>query len=119
MYHIYIYIYILTFENFFFCAGYSVQGTLFKSETTSKEMIKFAGALSKETVVDIKGKVLKAEVDACEQGDAIYRCTCVYLYRQNRVIYIHMYSRAMPYIDVHVYIFIGKIALYIYMYIHV
>jgi aspartyl/asparaginyl-tRNA synthetase len=44
------------------CAGSSVQGTLFKSETTSKEMIKFAGALSKETVVDIKGKVLKAEV---------------------------------------------------------
>jgi len=46
----------------FLCAGSSVQGTLFKSETTSKEMIKFAGALSKETVVDIKGKVLKAEV---------------------------------------------------------
>ena len=50
-------------------AGYTVQGTLFKSETTSKEMIKFAGALSKETIVDVKGKVLKAEVKSCSQGD--------------------------------------------------
>jgi hypothetical protein len=63
-----------------------VQGTLFKSETTSKEMIKFAGALSKETVVDIKGKVLKAEVEAFEQGDAIYTYTYVYLDRQNTYV---------------------------------
>ena len=49
--------------------GYTVQGAMFKSETCSKEMIKFAGALSKETVVDVKGKVLKAEVKSCSQGD--------------------------------------------------
>ena len=49
--------------------GFTVQGALFKSETTSKEMIKFAGALSKETVVDVKGKVVKADVKSCTQGD--------------------------------------------------
>ena len=49
--------------------GCTVQGALFKSETTSKEMIKFAGALSKETVIDVKGKVVKAEVKSCTQGD--------------------------------------------------
>jgi aspartyl-tRNA synthetase len=32
-------------------------------------MIKFAGSLSKETVVDVKGKVVKAEVKSCTQGD--------------------------------------------------
>ena len=49
--------------------GYTVQGAMFKSETCSKEMIKFAGSLSKETVVDVKGKVVKAEVKSCTQGD--------------------------------------------------
>jgi len=49
--------------------GFTVQGTLFKSEETSKDIIKFAGSLSKETIIDVKGKVVKADVKSCTQGD--------------------------------------------------
>jgi aspartyl/asparaginyl-tRNA synthetase len=49
--------------------GYTVQGALFKTETISKEMIKFAGSLSRETVIDIKGLVVKAEVKSCTQNE--------------------------------------------------
>ena len=60
-------------------AGFTVQGTLFKSESTSKEMIKFAGSLSKETIVDVKGKVLKADVKSCTQGDVEVAVERVYV----------------------------------------
>mmetsp|Transcript_39896 Transcript_39896/g.106587 ORF Transcript_39896/g.106587 Transcript_39896/m.106587 type:complete len:576 (+) Transcript_39896:3-1730(+) len=50
-------------------SGSTVQGALFKTETISKEMIKFAGALSRETIVDVKGLVVKAEVKSCTQND--------------------------------------------------
>ena len=49
--------------------GYTVQGALFKNETISKDMIKFAGSLSRETVVDVKGLVVAAEVKSCTQND--------------------------------------------------
>ena len=50
-------------------SGSTVQGALFKDDDTPKEMIKFAGSLAKETVVDIKGLIVKAEVKSCTQTD--------------------------------------------------
>jgi hypothetical protein len=35
-------------------SGFTVQGAMFKSETISKEMIKFSGSISKESIVDVK-----------------------------------------------------------------
>lgn len=35
-------------------SGFTVQGAMFKSDAIPKEMIKFSGALSKETIVDVK-----------------------------------------------------------------
>jgi lysyl-tRNA synthetase class II len=60
-------------------SGYTVQGALFKSDTCTKEMIKFVGSLSKESVIDVKGKVVKAEVKSCTQGDVELAVERVYV----------------------------------------
>jgi aspartyl/asparaginyl-tRNA synthetase len=66
-------------------AGATVQGAMFKSETIPKEMIKFAGALSKETVVDVKGTIVKADVKSCTQNDV-----------ELSVLRLYVVSRAEP-----------------------
>eukprot|EP00286_Rhodomonas_abbreviata_P004187 CAMPEP_0181343870 /NCGR_PEP_ID=MMETSP1101-20121128/31844_1 /TAXON_ID=46948 /ORGANISM="Rhodomonas abbreviata, Strain Caron Lab Isolate" /LENGTH=587 /DNA_ID=CAMNT_0023455583 /DNA_START=20 /DNA_END=1783 /DNA_ORIENTATION=- len=60
--------------------GFTVQGALFKGPDIPKEMVKFCGALSRESVVDVKGKVVRAEVKSCTQSDlelSVLRCYLV------------------------------------------
>jgi len=47
----------------------TLQACAFKSETTSKEMIKYMGGVPNESIVDIVGKVVKPEkpIDSCSQ----------------------------------------------------
>lgn len=62
------------------------QGAMFKNETVSKEMIKFSGALTRETVVDVKGTIVKADVKSCTQSDVELSLTRVYVVSRAEVV---------------------------------
>lgn len=59
----------------------TVQATLFKSETVPKEMIKFAGGISKESIVDVLATVVvpEAPVVSVSQSDIELAVTKIFL----------------------------------------
>jgi len=60
-------------------ASRTVQATCFKSETMTKEFLKYISAIPTESVVDIQGEVAAAEVRGCTQGDVELICKRCYL----------------------------------------
>lgn len=56
----------------------TIQATLFKSETISKDMIKFAAGLPKESIVDVCGTLVKADVKSCTQSDVELAVSHIY-----------------------------------------
>jgi nondiscriminating aspartyl-tRNA synthetase len=56
----------------------SIQACFFKTQTTPENMEKFIANLSKESIVDVTGKIVVAEVDAATQKDVEIQITKIY-----------------------------------------
>merc|ERR1712168_705700 len=60
----------------------SVQCVLSVGEKVSKQMVKFACSISKESIVDVEGKVSAAEVESCSVKDVELHVTQVFVVSQ-------------------------------------
>lgn len=60
---------------------YTLQGTLFADEKTPKEMIKFVGKITPESIVDVFGKIVKspASVEGASQKDVELQVRKIYV----------------------------------------
>ena len=67
--------------------GHTIQATIFKSETISKQMIRYVKSISTESFVEILGTVVepKEKVEGCTQKDL-----------ELQILTIHCISRSLP-----------------------
>eukprot|EP00297_Palpitomonas_bilix_P003433 CAMPEP_0113914360 /NCGR_PEP_ID=MMETSP0780_2-20120614/30319_1 /TAXON_ID=652834 /ORGANISM="Palpitomonas bilix" /LENGTH=559 /DNA_ID=CAMNT_0000912181 /DNA_START=28 /DNA_END=1707 /DNA_ORIENTATION=- /assembly_acc=CAM_ASM_000599 len=56
----------------------TIQAAMFKGGDVTKEMIKFSASIPKESVVDILGKVVTADVKSCTQSDCEISVSHIY-----------------------------------------
>ncbi|EGG23743.1 aspartyl-tRNA synthetase [Cavenderia fasciculata] len=77
---------------------FTVQGVLAKNASNSKSMVKFAGSITKESIVDVQGTISKVPkpIESCSQKDVELHITSIFVVSEAHIIPLQLEDLSRP-----------------------